>query len=54
MVKDDLQVVWKPAHQVKLIKDGKMTKVWTTATTVEEFLKEQGIEVTVHDEVIPA
>ena len=51
LVKDDLQVVWKPAHQVKLIKDGKMTKVWTTATTVEEFLKEQGIEVTVHDEV---
>ena len=54
LVNDDVQVVWKPAHQVKVIQDGKVTKVWTTATTVGELLKEQGIKVTVHDQVRPA
>lgn len=54
LVKDDLQVVWKPAYQVNLHQDSKVTKVWTTATTVGELLKEQGINVTVHDQVIPA
>lgn len=54
LVKDDLQVVWKPAHQVKLLQDNKVTKVWTTATTVGELLEEQGIKVAVHDQVIPA
>lgn len=54
LVNDDVQVVWKPAHQVKVIQDGQVTKVWTTATTVEELLKEQGIKVTVHDQVRPA
>lgn len=54
LVKDDLQVVWKPAHQVKLRQDDKVTKVWTTAETVGELLKEQGIKVSVHDQIIPA
>ncbi len=54
LVRDDLQVVWKPAHQVKLLQDSKTTKVWTTATTVGELLEEQDIKVTVHDQVIPA
>ena len=53
LVNDDVQVVWKPAHQVRVIQDGKVTKVWTTATTVGELLKEQGIKVTVHDQVRP-
>ncbi len=54
LVKDDLQVVWKPAHQVKVLEDSKVTKVWTTATTVGELLEEQKIKVTEHDHIIPA
>lgn len=54
LVKDDLQVVWKPAHQVKVLHDGKTTKIWTTATTVGELLEEQGIRVASHDQVIPS
>ena len=53
LVKDDSQIVWKPAHQVKVLQDGKLTKVWTTATTVGELLAKQGIEVAAHDQVSP-
>lgn len=53
-VKDDLQVVWKPAHQVKILQDGKMTKVWTTADTVGELLEKQGVQVAIHQKVTPA
>ena len=53
LVKDDSQIVWKPAHQVKVLQDGKLTKVWTTATTVRELLAEQGIKVAAHDQVSP-
>ena len=45
-MKDDLQVVWKQAQQVEIDQRWKEDKVWTTADTVEEFLKEQEIEVT--------
>ena len=44
MVKDDLKIVWKPANQVKLSKKMKRESIWTTANTVEEFLKEQKID----------
>lgn len=51
LVTDDLHVVWQPAHQVKLLQDGKVTTIWTTAKTVGELLEEQGIQLTVHDKV---
>ncbi|MEH6946500.1 ubiquitin-like domain-containing protein [Bacillus sp. JJ634] len=53
-LKEDVQVVWKPAQQVALLQDGKETKVWTTTDTVGELLKEQDIEVTQHDKLSPA
>ncbi|MFJ8248115.1 ubiquitin-like domain-containing protein [Peribacillus asahii] len=53
-LKEDVQVVWKPAQQVALLQDGKETKVWTTTDTVGELLREQDIEVTQHDKLSPA
>lgn len=53
LVKEDLQVVWKPSRLVNLVQDDKVTKVWTTANTVGELLEEQSIKVTVHDQLEP-
>lgn len=50
-LKDDLKVVWKPAKQVELVKDDQNQVVWTTADTIEEFLKEQKIVLNEHDQI---
>jgi uncharacterized protein YabE (DUF348 family) len=52
-VKDNLKVVYKPAKQVQMVKDTEEKAVWSTAETVEEFLKEQEIILTEHDKVTP-
>ncbi|MCM3603658.1 ubiquitin-like domain-containing protein [Robertmurraya korlensis] len=52
-VKDNLKVVYKPAKQVQMVKDTEEKAVWSTADTVEEFLKEQEIILTEHDKVTP-
>jgi uncharacterized protein YabE (DUF348 family) len=52
-VKNNLKVVYKPAKQVQLVKNGEKKTVWTTATTVAQMLKEQKITLQEHDEVLP-
>lgn len=52
-VTDQLKVVWDPAKQVEVMQDNKAAKVWTTANTVAEFLKQQKISVAEHDLVKP-
>lgn len=52
-VKNNLRVVYKPAKQVVLVKNGEKKTVLTTATTVAQLLKEQKISLTEHDEVLP-
>ncbi|WP_163102933.1 G5 and 3D domain-containing protein [Peribacillus alkalitolerans] len=53
-VKDQLQVVWKPAKQITLIQNGKEKKIWTTAETVGELLKESKLEVKKEDHITPS
>ncbi len=52
-VKDDLEIVWKPAKQVQLVDDQKKKAYWTASDTVEEFLKEQKIIIKEHDKLTP-
>jgi uncharacterized protein YabE (DUF348 family) len=53
-VTNNLEIVWKPAKQVQLSKENEQESVWTTAETVEDFLKEQSIVLNEHDEVQPS
>ncbi len=51
IIKDGLEVEWRPAQQVRLNIDGKETVIWTTAKKVEEFLSEQKLDVATHDKL---
>ncbi|MDM5451133.1 ubiquitin-like domain-containing protein [Peribacillus simplex] len=53
-VEDDLEVVWKPAQKIVLVQDGKAEKVWSTADTVDELLKEQDLSVKEQDKITPS
>ncbi|MGE1165119.1 ubiquitin-like domain-containing protein [Peribacillus simplex] len=53
-VDDDLEVVWKPAQKIVLVQDGKAKKVWSTADTVDELLKEQDLSVKEQDKITPS
>ena len=50
---DGLNVEWKPAKQVHIVKDNEKKTVWTVSNTVEELLSEQNIEISAHDQVYP-
>ncbi len=50
-IKDKMKVVWKPSHLVTLNIDGDERKVWTTAKTVEQFLKEEKIRLRDQDRI---
>jgi uncharacterized protein YabE (DUF348 family) len=52
-ITNDLEIVWKQAKQVQLSKEDKQESVWTTAKTVEDFLKEQNIVLNEYDHVKP-
>lgn len=52
-ITDNMEVVWEQAKQVKLSKDDEKKTVWTTAETVEEFLKEKDITLNEHDKINP-
>ncbi|MBS4193437.1 DUF348 domain-containing protein [Bacillus sp. FJAT-49705] len=52
-VKNNLEVVWKPAKQVHIVKDNEKKTIWTLSNTVEELLQEQEIAITEHDKVQP-
>lgn len=50
-VKNNLEIVWKPAKQVEVIQDQEKKTYWTAADTVKEFLKEQNIVLKEHDQL---
>ncbi|QED45874.1 G5 and 3D domain-containing protein [Cytobacillus dafuensis] len=52
-VKNNLEVVWKPAKQVHIVKDNEKKTIWTLSNTVQELLQEQEIAITEHDKVQP-
>lgn len=52
-ITDGLNVEWKPAKQVHIVKDNEKKTVWTVSKTVEELLSEQNITLTAHDQVYP-
>jgi uncharacterized protein YabE (DUF348 family) len=52
-ITNNLKVVWKQAKQLQLSTQDKKEAVWTTAKTVEDFLKEQNIALNEYDQVKP-
>jgi uncharacterized protein YabE (DUF348 family) len=52
-VRDDLNVVWKQANMVHIVKDNEKKTIWTTAGTVAELLKEQKIALKEQDQISP-
>nr|WP_308315124.1 ubiquitin-like domain-containing protein [Bacillus sp. M6-12] len=50
-IKENLNVVWKPARQIEIIQNNQSANVWTTAETVGELLKEEKLEVNEKDKV---
>lgn len=52
-ISDHMKIVWKPAKQVQLTQDTEQKSVWTTADTVEDFLKEQKVVLNEHDQLKP-
>ncbi|MCB7068967.1 ubiquitin-like domain-containing protein [Caldibacillus sp. 210928-DFI.2.22] len=50
-VKDNMQIVWKPAYMVILKLNGEEKKVWTTRKTVKEFLAESEIAIKEQDQL---
>lgn len=52
-ITDNMNVEWKPAKQVHIVKDNEKKTVWTVSKTVEELLSEQNINLTAYDQVYP-
>ncbi|MCM3719890.1 G5 and 3D domain-containing protein [Fictibacillus phosphorivorans] len=52
-VEDNMQVDYLKAKEIVLTIDGKDKKVWTTAKTVEQFVKEQQLSLKEHDVIKP-
>jgi uncharacterized protein YabE (DUF348 family) len=53
-VTDDLKVVWEPAKQVTIIIGDYTEKIWTTAKTVDQLLKDRQIGMKEQDKLIPS
>ncbi|MGF3106253.1 ubiquitin-like domain-containing protein [Rossellomorea sp. DUT-2] len=53
-VTGDMDVKIDPAFSLKLVNGGKEQKVWSTSTTVADFLKQQGITLKDADRVEPS
>lgn len=52
-VKDNMEVVWNPAVQVKITDKKDSEVIWTTADTVQELIDEENIELSKHDVIKP-
>ncbi|MGD6819071.1 ubiquitin-like domain-containing protein [Metabacillus sp. 84] len=50
----NMKIVYEAAQPVTLEDNGKEQTVWTTADTVGELLKEEGIKTSRHDEISPS
>lgn len=52
-VTDNLNVIWKQARQVTIVKDNEKKTIWTTAGSVAELLNEQKIGMNERDRITP-
>jgi resuscitation-promoting factor RpfB len=52
-VKDNMKIDYLKAKEIVLTVNGKDKKVWTTAKTVEQFVKEQQLSLKEHDVIKP-
>lgn len=52
-VTDNMKVDYLEAKEVSLTVDGKEKTIWTTAKTVEQFVKEQQLTLNEHDSIKP-
>ncbi|WP_017729524.1 G5 and 3D domain-containing protein [Halalkalibacterium ligniniphilum] len=52
-ITDEMNLVYESAFQVELISDGKKREVWTTSTTVADFLEREDLELGELDRVEP-
>ncbi|MCE7791817.1 ubiquitin-like domain-containing protein [Salipaludibacillus sp. CUR1] len=52
-VNEGMQVIFKPAFQVTVISDGEKETVWSTSTTVADFLEKEDIALGEMDRVEP-
>lgn len=52
-IRDQMSIVFQAAEEVTLTLNGEANQVWTTATTVGEFLKQQGLSLKEADQVSP-
>ncbi|SES40666.1 G5 and 3D domain-containing protein [Salipaludibacillus aurantiacus] len=52
-VNEGMQVIFKPAFQVTVISDGEKETVWSTSTTVADFLENENITLGEMDRVEP-
>jgi uncharacterized protein YabE (DUF348 family) len=50
-IKDDLEIVWKPAKQVEMVIGNEKKTIWTTADTVDDLLIEQNIALQEFDKI---
>ncbi len=53
-VTNNMKVVWEPSKKVTVSVDGKTETIWTTATSIEELLKDEKISLGEHDKVKPS
>ncbi|CAM3968122.1 G5 and 3D domain-containing protein [Mesobacillus zeae] len=53
-IRDDLEIVWKPAKPVTVLQEKDKKTYWSSADTVKEFLEEQDIVLGKHDKVSPS
>lgn len=53
-VEKNMEIVVRKAHLITLTVGGKQQKIWSTSTTVADFLKEQNIQLNPLDKVQPA
>ncbi|WP_017754908.1 G5 and 3D domain-containing protein [Calidifontibacillus oryziterrae] len=53
-LRDVVKVTWDPAQPVRFVVKGDKTIVWTTAKTVEEFIREQNYVLNEHDIITPS
>ncbi|MEI5909612.1 ubiquitin-like domain-containing protein [Bacillus spongiae] len=51
---NNMKVIWMPAKQVEIVLGNESNMVWTTATTVEQLLEDEAIELSQFDQVSPA
>ncbi|MGG1572728.1 ubiquitin-like domain-containing protein [Fictibacillus sp. NRS-1165] len=52
-LKNGMKIEYTSAHKINFTQDGEKQSVWSTASTVKEFLGERNISVNQHDKIKP-